>query len=219
MRVASQNRHLPSVPGLDDTVSDEELSGENEGLSLNFASWVSCTGSPLGSILTYTSPGPKKELLPRMKASIRPSEDKAGYTAASVKNVSCCHSLLGRRPPWSGTVQPECSRSRGEDEKDRRKQVVELADRAFRWRRRLCVRRIGAFALCSIERCALRVVSAAVPFQPFQVRAQIGCMLVAQIRIFLQSFVDHTFQLRGYIGIQANRSNRLAVQDGFADHR
>ena len=42
------------------------------------------------------------EPFPRMKASIRPSGDRSGYTAESVKKVSCFHSLLaGERLPAS----------------------------------------------------------------------------------------------------------------------
>src|SRR5215469_2832233 len=72
-------------------------SGENVGLSLSrgaeVLSWVSCTGSPAGRIFTYTSPGLRKVWLPLMNASKRPSGDNAGYTAASVKKVSCSHLL------------------------------------------------------------------------------------------------------------------------------
>src|SRR5271169_3454980 len=66
-------------------------SGENAGLNLNNLSCVSWTGSPDGSIFTYTSPGPRNVLLPLMNVNIRPSGDSSGYTAASVKNVSCSH--------------------------------------------------------------------------------------------------------------------------------
>src|SRR5712671_2707538 len=68
-----------------------EPSGENTGLSFNVLSRVNCTGSPFGSIFTYTSAGPKNVSDPRRNASIRPSGDNAGYTAESVKEVSCSH--------------------------------------------------------------------------------------------------------------------------------
>src|SRR5690349_19154018 len=72
-----------------------EPSGEKEGLIFSVASCVSCAGSPSGSSFTYTCPGPKNELSPRMNASIRPSGESAGYTAESVKNVNCSQPLLG----------------------------------------------------------------------------------------------------------------------------
>ena len=70
-------------------------SGENVGL--NFprnppcVSWI---GSPDGSIFTYTSPGVRNVPFPRMNASNLSSGDNAGYTAESVKKVSCY------RSPW-----------------------------------------------------------------------------------------------------------------------
>src|SRR6202158_6227065 len=66
-------------------------SGENAGLSFNVLSRVNCTGAPLGSIFMYTSDGPKKVSGPRRHARIRASADTAGYTAESVKEVSCSH--------------------------------------------------------------------------------------------------------------------------------
>ena len=52
MGFATENRHLPGVKWLDDTIGNRELSGENDGASFVFESWVSWTGSPPGSNLT-----------------------------------------------------------------------------------------------------------------------------------------------------------------------
>ena len=71
-----------------------EPSGENTGRNFSFESCVSCRGWPSGKNLTQICPRPKNELFPRMNASIRPSADRAGYTAESVKKVSCSHSLV-----------------------------------------------------------------------------------------------------------------------------
>src|ERR1700689_3628437 len=71
-----------------------ELSAEKTGFNFCEASCVSSTAWPSGRNLTQTCPGPKNELLPRMNASIRPSGESAGYTAESVKKVSCSQSLL-----------------------------------------------------------------------------------------------------------------------------
>src|ERR1700735_4297205 len=71
-----------------------ELSAEKTGLNFWDASCVSSTGWPSGRNFTQTWPGPKNELLPRMKASLRPSGESAGYTAEAVKKVGCSQSLL-----------------------------------------------------------------------------------------------------------------------------
>src|SRR6516165_7521128 len=68
-------------------------SGENAGLNFNNLSFVNRIGSPDGSIFTYTSPSPKNVFAPRINVNNRPSGDNAGYTAASVKKVSCSHLL------------------------------------------------------------------------------------------------------------------------------
>ena len=47
---------------------------------------------PSGNRLTYTCPGPKNVLSPRMNVSIRPSGDSSGDVAESAKLVSCAYS-------------------------------------------------------------------------------------------------------------------------------
>ena len=54
-----------------------------------------------------------------------------------------------------------------------------------------------------------------VALQPLQIRAHVGCVLVAQIAIFLQSFVDDLVQLGRHFGIQPNGGSGRPVQDGF----
>src|SRR5262245_1430626 len=58
-------------------------SGENTGPILTRLSFVNCTGSPSGSLLTYTSPGPKKVAGPRINVTKRPSGDSAGWLTES----------------------------------------------------------------------------------------------------------------------------------------
>src|SRR6185369_11844876 len=83
----SQSRELPFVYAIRDP------SGEKTGLIFGVSSCVSCTGSPLGSIFTYTCPGPRKVLGPRMKVSMRPSGESAGWLTESAKFVICTHSV------------------------------------------------------------------------------------------------------------------------------
>ena len=56
-----------------------------------------------------------------------------------------------------------------------------------------------------------------VAFEALQVGADLGRALVAQVTVFLQSFVDDLFQFGGQIGIDAHGGSRLAVQDGVED--
>jgi hypothetical protein len=44
-------------------------------------------------------------------------------------------------------------------------------------------------------------------------------VLVTQVVIFLQSFVDDVFQPGRHIAIQPHHRDRRAIHDGFADHR
>src|SRR5262245_52323685 len=67
-------------------------SGENTGLIFTRLSFVSRTGSPSGSLLTYTWPGPKNVEGPRMKVTIRPSGESAGWPTESGSLVIWTHS-------------------------------------------------------------------------------------------------------------------------------
>src|SRR5262245_25878345 len=67
-------------------------SGVNTGPYFRLGDVVSCTDSPFGSSLTKISPGPKNESPPRLKVTIRPSGDKLGAVAESLKFVSCMYS-------------------------------------------------------------------------------------------------------------------------------
>jgi len=58
-----------------------------------------------------------------------------------------------------------------------------------------------------------------IPLQSLQIRSHVGCVLVAQVAIFLQRLVDDVFQLRRHIGIQPDHGHRGAVHDGLTDHR
>src|ERR1700678_2777123 len=69
----SQTSHGPAV-----LYAIRVLSGEKIGLNFSVLSCVSCTGSPSGRNCTYICPRPKNDSVPRMNASILPSEDSAG---------------------------------------------------------------------------------------------------------------------------------------------
>ena len=56
-----------------------------------------------------------------------------------------------------------------------------------------------------------------VPLQALQVRPHIGCVLIAQIAVFLQSLVDDLFQLRWGVRIQPHDGRGNRVQNGFED--
>ena len=66
-------------------------SGENERPYFGRGSRVICTGSPSGMSLTYSWSGVRNQFSLRINASTRPSGDKAGDTAASVKLVICVY--------------------------------------------------------------------------------------------------------------------------------
>src|ERR1700730_18204770 len=56
-----------------------------------------------------------------------------------------------------------------------------------------------------------------VALEALEVGADLGSALVAQVTIFLQSFVDDLFQLRRQISVDPHGGSWLAVQDGVKD--
>src|SRR6187200_886083 len=67
-------------------------SAEKTGLIFTRLSFVSWTGSPSGSVLTYTWPGPKNVEGPRIKVTMRPSGESAGWLTESGSLVIWTHS-------------------------------------------------------------------------------------------------------------------------------
>src|SRR5215218_1927701 len=63
-------------------------SGLNTGPYFRPADVVSCTDSPFGSSLTKIWPGPRNESSPRLNATVRPSGERLGAVAESLKCVS-----------------------------------------------------------------------------------------------------------------------------------
>ena len=55
--------------------------------------------------------------------------------------------------------------------------------------------------------------------QPLQIGAHIGSVLVTQVAIFFQSFIDNAFQFAGQVRIQPHRRHWRLVQDGFEQQR
>jgi len=53
--------------------------------------------------------------------------------------------------------------------------------------------------------------------EALEVSANFRGVLVAKVRILLESLVNDVFQLRGKIGIQAQRRNGRALEDGVED--
>ena len=58
-----------------------------------------------------------------------------------------------------------------------------------------------------------------VAFQALQIGTNVGGVLVAKIAIFLQSLVDDIFQLLWKVGIEADRRDGSAVENGLEDQR
>ncbi len=58
-----------------------------------------------------------------------------------------------------------------------------------------------------------------VPLQALQVAAHLGSVLVTQVVVLLQSFVDDLFQAGGHIVIQAHGRHRRAIHNRLANHR
>ena len=57
-----------------------------------------------------------------------------------------------------------------------------------------------------------------ISFQALQVGTDVRSVLVAQVAVFLQALVDDPFQFHWHIGIQPNRGNGRAVEDGLKNH-
>ena len=66
--------------------------------------------------------------------------------------------------------------------------------------------------------CRKTVSPFGVPLYPLQIRSHVGCMLIAQIAIFLQGLVDDVFQLGRHVVIQPHHGHRGTVRDGFKNH-
>ena len=74
------------------------------------AEFVSGTDSPFGSSLTKICPALKNDVPPRLNVTIRPSGDRLGAFAESVKFVSCTYSdgdVTGRRLFHEGRTAPQ----------------------------------------------------------------------------------------------------------------
>ena len=65
--------------------------------------------------------------------------------------------------------------------------------------------------------CRRKVPTLRVALQPLQIRSHVGCVLITQIAVFLQSLVDDLFQLGRHVGIQSHGRNRCPVQDRIED--
>jgi hypothetical protein len=50
------------------------------------------------------------------------------------------------------------------------------------------------------------------------IRVQIGCVLIAELPVFLQRLVDDLFQFRRQFGIHAPGSSRRTIQNSFDNH-
>src|SRR2546422_4434664 len=53
-----------------------------------------------------------------------------------------------------------------------------------------------------------------VAFEPLQVGAHLGSVLIAKIAVFLQRLVDDPFEVNWEVGIQAHRRNGISVKNG-----
>jgi len=58
-----------------------------------------------------------------------------------------------------------------------------------------------------------------VAFEAGEVGAEIGGTLVAEVAVFLEGFVDNAFEVRGQVGIQAERGGGRGIENGFEDFR
>ena len=67
-------------------------------------------------------------------------------------------------------------------------------------------------------RACRRTASAlGVPLQPLQIGSHVGCVLIAQIAVFLQRLVDDSSSFGGTSGFSRTGGDRSAVQNGIED--
>src|SRR5580693_9827392 len=65
--------------------------------------------------------------------------------------------------------------------------------------------------------CSCKSAGFCIALQALQLGTHVGCALVAQIAIFLESPVDDVFQLGRNLTIETNRRGWGRVEDGFKD--
>ena len=94
--------------------------------------------------------------------------------------------------------QPSAHASRKHDEGGQRRDVATAGPDTMRLRCR-------------------RFARLAVPFQPLQVGAHLGSMLVAQLAVFLQRLADHPFQFRRQHGVETERRGGRTMQNSVSD--
>ncbi len=152
---------------------------------------------------------------------VRPSGERIGLCMVRF------HSLILVMVGWRrlfGTTRCEAVRSEsGRDEYDRAENVSRHAAASrsvtttelLGWsRNRRRARRCGLSGNAGRHMFG----AAAVACQALQVRAQLGCRLIAQITILLQTLVDDALQLRRSFGIQPHGSNRRRVENRSEDN-